>query len=633
MPNTARIHKLPPQLINQIAAGEVIERPASVVKELLENSLDAGATELYIDIENGGLKRILIRDNGRGIHPEDLKLALSSHATSKIQVMNDLMQVSTLGFRGEALASIAAVSRLQLQTRTTEHSHGYQVSGEGNDEIQPPEPCAHPVGTTVEVSDLFFNVPARRKFLRSERTEIAHIEELIRRLALMHFNVKFTFIHNQKTRWQLPICQSTLDQEQRVTELFSADFMQNAFYFTHQAPLVPDDLHDTRELELSGWIAKPSFQRTNSDWQYMYVNGRVVKDRLVAHAIRQAYRDVTYGDLQAAFIVYLNLDPTVVDVNAHPAKHEIRFRESRRVHDFLFHTIHQVIKQLGVAGTDLPTTPAVLTTHATQTPTASAHWQNTRWTPKQTEKTRHAWETLYRDTQPLPLTTDKTSDSLMSSKIQHNVSATLEETSAASIVMNNQDDAPLGYALGQLHETYILAENQQGLVLVDMHAAHERILYEQLKQACYGSGIIRQALLLPLAIEVSAPLIAIVEEAAAALLKLGLVIDVLGERQIVIREIPAVLARSDLTQLVTAVLEDFARYGVSEAVHNRLNETLATIACHSAVRHHRKLTLPEMNALLRQMEQTEKSDYCNHGRPTWQQLNLRELDSLFLRGR
>lgn len=619
-----RIQKLTPQVINQIAAGEVIERPVSVVKELVENSIDAGSTEIIVEIHEGGAKKITIRDNGSGIHEEDLLLALTSHATSKIRDSNDLVRVKSLGFRGEALASIASVSELTLTTRTAESSHGFKVTGVGNDEIEKPMPAAHPFGTTIEVKDLFYNVPARKKFLRTERTEFSHIEELVKRLALVRFDIAFKLMHNDKVVFDTKACQTQEEKERRIGAIFSQEFLDNSFYFTHTI----EDLRGT--LTLHGWIAKPTFSRNQTDWQFVYVNGRMVKDRLIAHAIKQAYQDVLYGHRHPAFIVYLTMDPEGVDVNAHPAKHEVRFRESRFVHDFLFRTIHQVVAKplLEMQGNQQSSNGA---SEFIQ-PMSEPIQQQSRLNFNPSYSSNNASSTFQSSRNDQPVNVYAALGLDQKSEQVNPVLSTFQPQSLAG--ENDQvDDAPLGYALGQLHGAYILAENQQGLVLVDMHAAHERIIYERFKRNIHDNQtLVRQPLLIPKVMQMQGKHVAAVAEFQEELAQVGIVADAFGDHEIVVREVPAALINADIDRLITAVIDDFDRYGSSEKIKAAVNEILSTMACHSAIRHHRKMTLPEMNALLRDIERTERADQCNHGRPTWTSIGMVDLDRMFLRG-
>lgn len=619
-----RIQKLSPQVINQIAAGEVIERPVSVVKELVENSIDAGSTEIIVEIHEGGAKKITIRDNGSGIHEEDLLLALTSHATSKIRDSNDLVRVQSLGFRGEALASIASVAELTLTTRTAESSHGFKVTGVGNDEIEKPMPAAHPLGTTIEVKDLFYNVPARKKFLRTDRTEFSHIEELVKRLALVRFDIAFKLMHNDKVVFDTKACQTQEEKERRIGAIFSQEFLDNSFYFTHTI----EDLRGT--LTLHGWIAKPTFSRNQTDWQFVYVNGRMVKDRLIAHAIKQAYQDVLYGHRHPAFIVYLTMDPEGVDVNAHPAKHEVRFRESRFVHDFLFRTIHQVVAKplLEMQGNQQSSNAAA---EFIQPMSEPVH-QQSRLNFNPSYSSNNASSTFQGSRNDQPVNVYAT---LGLDQKSEQVNPVLSTFQPQSLVGENDqvDDAPLGYALGQLHGAYILAENQQGLVLVDMHAAHERIIYERFKRNIHDNQtLVRQPLLIPKVMQMQGKQVAAVAEFQEELAQVGIVADAFGDHEIVVREVPAALINADIDRLITAVIDDFDRYGSSEKIKAAVNEILSTMACHSAIRHHRKMTLPEMNALLRDIERTERADQCNHGRPTWTSIGMVDLDRMFLRG-
>lgn len=646
-----RIAKLDPHVINQIAAGEVVERPASIVKELVENSIDAGSTNITIDIKSGGMDHIIIQDNGHGIEKDDLNLALSSHSTSKIRSADDLVEVSTLGFRGEALPSIAAVSRLTLTSRAIGAEYAYKVQGKGFDEINEPMPASLPEGTRIEVCDLFFNVPARRKFLRTERTEFSHIETLVKRLALIRYDIGFTLIHNGREVFTAPIAESMEEKQLRIGSVFSPDFLTESFHFTHTKEIPVDDYDTTRTLTLEGWVAKPTFFRNNNDWQYVYVNGRMVKDRLVAHAIRQAYRDVMYSDKHPAFVIYLTLDAAAVDVNAHPQKHEVRFRESRMVHNFLFSTLNHVISQPEVmAGHEKMPVVASLdgeeTTDiaASREPVSIARQGGLNFgnqVPNRPYKPVNLYEAIGAGSERGSLfgrvsEAVSSSDTFSTLQTPGDHSARDQSSMAKSSESDddfNPDEAPLGYALGQLHEAYILAENREGLVMVDMHAAHERIIYERFKNAVQSQdGIIRQALLIPKSMDVSSKEIALVEEFQSELQSVGLVLEVLSHTSIVIREVPASLIRANIEKLVMEVLKDFDRYGSSQKITEHMNEILSTMACHSAIRHHRRLTLPEMNALLRDMERTERSGQCNHGRPTWRSLALTDLDKLFLRG-
>jgi DNA mismatch repair protein MutL len=591
-----RIRQLPSQLINQIAAGEVVERPASVVKELLENSLDAGATRIEVDVEEGGLRVIRIRDNGCGIHPDDLALALSRHATSKIASLDDLEKVASLGFRGEALPSIASVSRLTLTSCTADGEHALQVQSDGR-HLSEPRPAAHPPGTTLEVRDLFFNTPARRKFLRSEKTEFGHVQDVVKRLALSRFDVAIQLRHNGRPVSVLPAGEAREARERRVADLCGMAFIESAVHVDHARA----------DLRLHGWIGLPTYSRSQADLQLFFVNGRMVRDKLAAHAVRQAYQDVLYHGRYPAYVLYLQLDPTLVDVNAHPAKHEVRFRDSRLVHDFLFHTLHETLAGLRPGDTaPAPLLPASGTS-------AAQPWFNTATPPPR--------------------------QGAMSLSVNEQVAtyAALHEVDGAVAIAEiderSADVPPLGFAIAQLHGIYILAENADGMVVVDMHAAHERITYERLKQAMHGDGIPAQPLLVPATLSVSAREAEAAVRHQAEFARLGFEIDRIGPEQLRVRQVPALLHEADVPRLVRDVLSDLLAHGRSSRVEEMYNGVLSSMACHGSVRANRRLTLPEMNALLRDMERTERSGQCNHGRPTWRQVSLKELDALFMRGR
>jgi len=593
------IQVLPAQLVNQIAAGEVIERPASVVKELLENSLDAGAHSIEVDIEQGGLQRIRVRDDGEGIEQDELSLALSRHATSKIGSLTDLEQVNSLGFRGEALPSIASVSRLQLSSRTPHEESGWRVQGDGSDQSLTAAPVAHMPGTTVDVKELFFNTPARRKFMRTETTEFKHVQNVVRRIALSCFPVSLKLQHNQRPVFHLPAAVSREQQERRVADLCGKAFMEQSVYVEHAAA----------GLSLHGWVALPTFSRSQADLQFFYVNNRMVRDKLVTHAIRQAYQDVLFHGRHPAYVLFLTIDPTTVDVNAHPAKHEVRFRDSRLVHDYLFRTLHETLAQVRPAS-DQPAPQPARPIEALQVTTAAG-------------------------VAPLQ------SGMRLGVQEQMNRYAALHPQAAAPAVMSPDgvsnteagDDFPLGFALAQLHGIFILAQNNEGLVLVDMHAAHERITYEGLKDAQQGEGIRSQPLLVPVSLDVSEREADICEEKQDWFRALGFETSRMGREQIVVRQVPALLAESDVAALVRDVLSDLLEHGNSQRIQDSVNELLSTMACHGSIRANRHLTINEMNALLREMEQTERSGQCNHGRPTWVQVSIEELNKLFLRGR
>jgi DNA mismatch repair protein MutL len=590
------IRPLAPELVNQIAAGEVIERPASVVKELAENSLDAGARRIDIEVEQGGMRLIRVRDDGAGIAADELPLALASHATSKIATFDDLTRVASMGFRGEALASIASVSRMSITSRRAADGQGTRIEAEGT---RTPQPAAHPAGTTIEVRDLFHAVPARRKFLRAERTEFGHIDELVRSLALARPDIEFRLIHNGKPVRMLKPAAEESAQLQRAGDLLGETFAQNCLRIEHAAA----------GLRLSGWIGLPTASRAQADQQYFHVNGRLVRDKSVAHAVRQAYEDVLYHGRHPAFVLFLEIDPAAVDVNVHPAKREVRFRDARLIHDFMFHALHDAVADTrageshGMAAAPSPAPAfAAGAVHGAWAPPPRQFGLGVREPPHDAYAALLGTRTDAADPAPLPET----------------------ETGEAP---------PLGYALAQLAGIYILAENANGLVLVDMHAAHERVTYEKLKAARDSRQVRAQHLLVPEAVAVSEREAAVAEEYADTLAGYGLEIDRSGPRQVTVRRMPAMLDGADAAQLARDVLGELAEHGNSRKLEELQNELLSTMACHGSVRAHRRLTVPEMNALLREMEATERSGQCNHGRPTWTQLSIAELDKLFLRGR
>lgn len=596
----SRIKLLSTQLANQIAAGEVVERPASVVKELLENSLDAGASKVVIDLEGGGARLIRIRDDGSGIGVDDLPLALSRHATSKIAAIDDLEAVGTLGFRGEALASIASVSRLSLTSNADSGAAGTCISVSGQPEDVELKPAAHPRGSTVEIRDLFFNTPARRKFLRTEKTEFDHAQEVVKRQALSRPDVGFELRHNGKVIHALRAADNLAGQQRRVAQVCGPAFMEHALRIEQQAV----------GLSLYGWVALPTFSRAQADLQYFFVNGRVVRDKLVTHAIRQAYRDVLYHGRHPAYVLYLELDPAVVDVNVHPTKHEVRFRDGRSVHDFLFRSLHRALAEVSPEQQlQEPQQAATLTLADVQ----QQHSMSLQ--PASATAVREEMSAYQQFTRPLPGPGPQ------------------QQSQPASMPEQDQDIPPLGYAVAQLKGIYILAENASGMIIVDMHAAHERIVYERMKLARNGEGIKAQPLLVPETIAVSSREADCAEQQQPAFQALGFSVERIAEESLVVRQLPALLAGSDVAQLVRDVLSDLLTHGSSDRIEAHLDEILGTMACHGAVRANRRLSIPEMNALLRDMERTERSGQCNHGRPTWAQQTIADLDKLFLRGR
>lgn len=625
MTEAARIQLLSPRLANQIAAGEVVERPASVIKELLENSLDSGADRIEVDVEQGGIKLLRVRDNGCGIPADDLPLALARHATSKIRDLEDLERVMSLGFRGEALASISSVSRLTLTSRTADAAEAWQVETEGRDMEARVQPAAHPVGSSVEVRDLFFNTPARRKFLRTEKTEFDHLQEVIKRLALARFDVAFHLRHNGKVVLALHQASDAASRARRVASVCGPAFLEQA---------LPVEI-ERNGLHLWGWVGLPTFSRSQADLQYFYVNGRMVRDKLVAHAVRQAYRDVLFNGRHPTFVLFLDVDPAVVDVNVHPTKHEVRFRDNRMVHDFLYGTLHRALGD--VRPEDQLAAPASMTSTTQASGIAAGEFagQNEMSLAasvlEQPQAQQPAWRGAGAGYQ-----TPRAMSMGNAAEVQgayREFFTPLPEVGPAALPESQDDVPPLGYALAQLKGIYILAENAHGLVLVDMHAAHERITYERLKTAMASEGLRGQPLLVPESIAVAQREADCAEEHAHWFRMLGFELQRLGPESLAIRQIPSLLKQAEATRLVQDVLADLLEYGTSDRIQAHLNELLGTMACHGAIRANRRLTLPEMNGLLRDMEQTERSGQCNHGRPTWTQMGMGDLDKLFLRGR
>lgn len=618
-----KIRLLDPRLANQIAAGEVVERPASVVKELLENSLDAGARRIELDIEEGGVKLIRVRDDGAGIAEDDLPLALSRHATSKISVLEDLESVASLGFRGEALASISSVSRLCLSTAQEGSASGWSARSEGRDMETVLAPVGHPRGTTVEVRDLFFNTPARRKFLRTEKTEFNHLEEVVKRQALSRYDVGFSLRHNGRAVHSLKPADNQLEQERRLASVCGPAFMEQALYIDREA----------MGLRLWGWVALPSFSRSQADLQHFYVNGRYVRDRLVVHAVRQAYRDVLFHGRHPAFVLYLELAPAAVDVNVHPTKHEVRFRDGRTVHDFIFRTLHKVLADVRP---DTVPQQAAMPAGDTESLMAMPETQSAMPLGEAGSASPASFNAAPSSFQPQnsaaynPQYQSQYGAGVADQRANYQRLQVGSESAAAG---DGSVAPPLGYALAQLKGIYILAENQQGMVLVDMHAAHERITYERMKNARDGEGIRSQPLLVPMNLAVSEREADCAEQHAEVFAELGMRIERAAAESIIVRELPTILADTSVEQLVRDVLSDLLEFGSTDRIQAHINEILSTMACHGSVRANRRLTLPEMNGLLRDMEATERSGQCNHGRPTWVQVGLAELDKWFLRGR
>jgi DNA mismatch repair protein MutL len=609
------IQLLPDQLISQIAAGEVVERPASALKELLENSLDAGSTDIQVALQQGGIKQMRISDNGAGIAKDELALALTRHATSKIASLEDLESVASLGFRGEALASIASISRTQLLSRQSAAPHAWRIASEGS-EISAIEPAALDAGTIVEVSDLYFNTPARRKFLKTEATEFGHCEDVFSRMALSRPDVAFMLQHNGRALSRYTASQP----ERRFAEVLGSEFAAESISLDESAA----------GLRIWGFAAKPTFNRSSRDTQYVYVNGRFVRDKLIAHAIRQAYQDVLHHDRHPAFVLFLELDPTLVDVNVHPAKTEVRFRDAQSMHRFIFHSLHKALSApTGVSN-------ATSATQAGYNPFAPQQASATNYPSFQSQMRLGAaepnsfYETLY-GARPTAV-----SDSSPAAQYASPV-CYAPEFNDENTVQAQAEEHPLGFAVAQIHGVYVLAQNAQGLVVVDMHAAHERIMYEKLKNALDSQAVAMQPLLLPVSFHADKLEVATVQEAQNAndssLQQLGFDIAVLSPTTLAIRAVPALLQQADVVQLARDVLHDLREYGASRALTEQRNELLGTMACHAAVRANRSLTITEMNALLRDMEATERSGQCNHGRPTWFQVSMSDLDKMFMRGK
>jgi len=633
-----RIHALDARLVNQIAAGEIIERPASMLKELIENALDAGATSIDIEVENAGIKRLKISDNGHGILQQDLAMALSRHATSKIENLTDLEQIATLGFRGEALPSIASVTRMTIKSREQNSDQAWMVSSDGNNTTSKPEPVAHPIGTTIETRDLFYNTPARRKFLRTDTTEFKHVDQIVRRMALSRFDVAFKLSHNGRTVLHLPSVRP--DDPRRVKMVCGDNVPENSIYFEDQR----------EDMRLSGWAGLPSFSRSQADMQYFFLNGRLIRDKTIVHAVRLGYQDVLFHGRHPVYVLYLEMDPAGVDVNVHPTKHEVRFRDSRSVHGFVFRALQ---RQVGAsAGESGSLTVDAEHGAAVPKPQFSREFSNSH--PNNPEPQLTQQNSLQYQNQASGYNTGfhDSTQRLNQEQIREQISGykTIADSvfrpnpeGASSIVdgfrpattdgVGSGDDIPpLGYALAQLKGIYILAENSQGLVLVDMHAAHERITYERLKQARNDAKITQQPLLVPVTIQVSDTEVLAWRDHESLFDELGLELEQMDETVLVVRSVPDMLAQSDVSQLVRDVLADLVAHDHSSRIEETIHEMLSSMACHGSVRANRLLSLAEMNALLRDMEATERSGQCNHGRPTWVQMSLNQLDGWFKRG-
>lgn len=647
------IKQLPSHLVNQIAAGEVVERPASVVKELLENSIDAGAKKIEIDIEQGGVKRIRIRDDGKGIQAEELPLALSRHATSKIASLDDLEHVASLGFRGEALPSIASVSRMTVSSKMIDSEQGWSISpqhqGDAQEACDEPVPVAHAKGTTIEVRDLFYNVPARRKFLKSENTEFKHLQEVVKKISLSNFQIGITLRHGNRSVLTLQAAKDRTGADRRVAEICGPAFMDQSLYLDFEAA----------GLKLWGWVGLPTFSRSQADLQYFYVNGRIIKDRVVTHAVRQAYSDVLFHGRHPVYVLFLELAPEKVDVNAHPTKHEVRFRDARLVHDFLYRTLHQALadvrpNEVDESKPELPDNmsrrqydaQAIQSQQSLSIPVEQALSAFSQGGIAQVARSPHGYApthsagqvadqmTVYQNMHESGARGVRKSAPL-ADKFYDKLS--MQVASSLPVDDSNQSAdkggiPPLGFAVAQLHGIYILAENSEGLVVVDMHAAHERITYEYLKKSMMNDAVRSQPLLVPSSLAVSQKESDCAEEFTEIFQKLGFELNRLAPEKLAIRAVPSLLKESNVEQLVRDVLSDLLEYGSSERIQQAINDILSTMACHSSVRANHRLTIPEMNALLRDMERTERSGQCNHGRPTWTQMSVDQLDKLFMRG-
>ena len=633
------IRLLPDQLISQIAAGEVVERPASALKELLENSLDAGSTDISVALLQGGVKQLRVSDNGNGIAKEDLNLALTRHATSKIATLDDLEAVASLGFRGEALASIASVSRTQIISRAVDANsaqtskHAWRIASDGS-EISAIEPAALDGGTVIEVNDLYFNTPARRKFLKTEGTEFGHCEEAFHRVALSRPDVAFMLQHNGRALSRYAIS----EPNKRFSEVLGAEFSAESIAIDESAA----------GLRLWGIAAKPTYNRHSRDTQYVYVNGRFVRDKLISHAIRQAYQDVLHHDRHPAFVLFLECDPSLVDVNVHPSKTEVRFREGQGIHRFIFHTLHKAL------ATPTGVSNAVTASQATHNPFATAgstSYANNPYPSYQSQMPLSVNQGLVNQVaanqapnfyQTLFGGTNNDTNQISAYEKPLSFSAQTTQINAFNQSSDATQGFPLGFAVAQIHGVYILAQNALGLVVIDMHAAHERIMYETLKNALEANeqnkqGVAMQPLLIPVSFNADRLEVATVQEALAnsenSLQQLGFDIAVLSPNTLAVRGVPVLLQNADAVQLARDVLKDLREYGASRALTERRNELLGTMACHAAVRANRILNITEMNALLRDMEATERSGMCNHGRPTWFQVSMADLDKMFMRGK
>ena len=612
------IRHLPAQLVNQIAAGEIVERPASVLKELIENSLDAVARQIVVELEHGGLRRISVRDDGHGIRQDCLALAMGRHATSKIHNQQDLVNVMTMGFRGEALPSMGSVSRMNITSCAAGAEHAWKLVCEGDGELPEPEPAAHPRGTSIEICDLFFNTPARRKFLRTEKTEYKHLERRFLEQALARPDVAFRLFHNGRAVYSMDAAEEEAGRNKRIADVLGKEFIENCLYVDHQAG----------DMRIHGWFSLPTYSRSQRDQQFFYVNQRYVRDKLLMHAVTQAYRDVLHHQRQPAFVLFLDLPPSQVDVNVHPGKHEVRFREDRQIHGF----ISQSLKKM-LTNTSPGSMQQDVYKDSVGLPADSAG-ESMEYSTNQPSQNTGTFQFAQRrfDTQPRPYSVRE-----QMSGIEKLFNTGVAGDNAPSVGVSpgegqQGEEFPLGFAVAQLHGIYILAENAQGLVIVDMHAAHERISYEKLKSQLDKEQLSTQPLLVPVHLALSQEEISLAESNALYFNKIGFEVEVITESSVVIRTVPEMLARADIPTLVRDILSDLAEHGRSSRMEDSIDEILSTMACHGSVRANRHLTRDEMNALLREMEQTERSNQCNHGRPTWKQFSITEIDKWFLRG-
>jgi DNA mismatch repair protein MutL len=637
--NRQTIEQLPSYLADQIAAGEVVERPASVVKELLENALDSDATQIDIMIEEGGEKSIVVIDNGSGIPKQELLLAVSRHATSKIKSGEDLAAVATLGFRGEALASISSVSRFEMSSRHESEKAAWQLNSEGEGRWSELKPAAGKVGTRVSVVDLFFNTPARKKFLRTARAEFMQIDQLVKRVMLSRPEMSFKLIHNQKVTRHVIAVTDELSLKKRLGQLMGAPFVQQSLEISFEAP----------DIKLSGWVGQPTFNRSQTDMQYLFVNGRIVRDRLLSYAVKQAYADVLYNGRHPAYLLFLEIPHELVDVNVHPSKYEVRFANGRWVYDFLRRSVRESVARPIAAetGSGVQLDSSM---NPNQMGRPGQNYFGAGFPP--TGDSQIDLQTAMAFQQPYDSSQNPSQETLQSAQYQavlsggNSFNRNLQDiinqrrqptrpgeiNEASSDYGVNQEMPRLGFAKAQIHGVYILSENQHGLVLVDMHAAHERVVYERFKKQWTTDRLVSQPLLVPIAMALDESQVEVWQINEAGFSKLGFEIEPLGPEQLKITAVPALLVKSDVVGLLNDMIADLAIAGQTQQVEERVNEMLSTMACHGSVRANRQLTIPEMNALLREMEVTERSDQCNHGRPTWVQMSMNQLDSLFMRG-